>query len=149
MPDMTAPATMGHLERLIQFVVRHAEAAHFPMQRIREIELAVEEILVNIFSYAYPDTTGDVKLTCRIEGGLRLVLEISDTGIPFNMLNVPGPDLTADINERQIGGLGVFFVKKMADGAHYRRNGDRNLLALVFGRHPRGAVKQEQTNGVQ
>ncbi len=149
MPEITSPARMAHLERLIQFVARHAETAHFPTQRIREIELAVEEILVNIFSYAYPDTTGDVSLTCRVEDDLRLVLEISDTGTPFNILNVPAPNVAAGIYERQVGGLGVFFAKKMADEAHYRRDGDRNILMLIFGRHRHGAEGQEHAGGVQ
>jgi len=149
MPETTAPARMAHLKRLIQFVSGHAERAHFPVHRIREIELALEEILVNIFSYAYPDATGDVTVTCRVEDGPRLILEIFDTGIPFNILDVPDPNLTAGIHERQIGGLGVYFIKMMADEAWYRREGDRNVLGLIFGRHRKGAVKKERVGGVQ
>jgi len=149
MPKTTAPARMAFLEHLIQFVSQYAQLADFPVQRIKEIELAVEEVLVNIFNYAYPDDRGDVTLTCRVEAGPRLVVEISDTGIPFNILNVPTPDLTADIDERQVGGLGAFFVKKMADEARYRRIGDRNLLALAFVNQPRGATGQEQAGRVQ
>lgn len=138
MPKITSPARMDHLERLIQFVAGHAETAGFAIHRIKEIELAAEEVLVNIFNYAYPGMEGDVSMMCRTKDG-RLILEFSDTGVPFNILNVPDPDVTADISDRNVGGLGVFFVKKMADEAWYRREGDRNVLMLIFDkRHQKG-----------
>ncbi|MFO7601475.1 MAG: ATP-binding protein, partial [Candidatus Desulfacyla sp.] len=65
MSEITSPARMEHLERLIRFVAGHAERAGFPIHRIKEIELAAEEILVNIFNYAYPGVEGDVSITCR------------------------------------------------------------------------------------
>jgi serine/threonine-protein kinase RsbW len=147
MPEITSSAGMEHLNRLIQFVSGHAETAHFPSQRIREIELAVEEALVNIFSYAYPDSTGDVSVTCRVGPGPSLTVEISDNGVPFNILDVPAPDLTADISDRQVGGLGAFFVKEMADNARYRRDRGRNILVLTFDKH-RGHEKDKGAFGV-
>jgi len=57
---------------------------------------------------------------------------ISDQGAPFNILEVPDPDVTGDISDREIGGLGVFFVKEMVDEARYRRKGNRNILTLIF-----------------
>ncbi len=149
MPEITSSATMAHLNRLIEFVSSHAETAQFPIQRIREIELAVEEALVNIFSYAYPDTTGTVSIACRIEEGQRLILEISDNGIPFNALDVPDPDLTTAISDRQVGGLGVFFVKEMADNAQYRLEKGRNVLMLAFDKHRTGAERREHACGAQ
>jgi serine/threonine-protein kinase RsbW len=149
MPEITSLARMEHLERLIEFVVRHAETAGFPIQRIREIELAVEEVLVNVFSYAYPGMQGDVSIECRVEDGPRLILEISDNGVPFNILEVPDPDVTADISHRKVGGLGAFFVKEMADTAIYRREGDRNILMLIFDKHRRRAEGQAYAGDVQ
>ena len=148
MPEITSSARMEHLERLIAFVAGHAETAGFPIKQINEIELAAEEVLVNIFSYAYPDTKGDVLIKCRVEDDLRLVLEISDNGVPFNILEVPGPDVTADISHRRVGGLGAFFVKEMADTASYRRKGDRNILMLIFHKHRRGVERQEHAGDV-
>jgi anti-sigma regulatory factor (Ser/Thr protein kinase) len=139
---------MEHLERLIQFVAGHAETAGFAIHRIKEIEVASEEVLVNIFNYAYPGMEGDVSITCRAEDG-RLILEFSDTGVPFNILNVPDPDVTADIFDRKVGGLGVFFVKEMADEALYRREGDRNVLMLIFSKHRQGAEGRGRTGNVE
>ena len=132
MPEIKSAAKIEHLERLIAFVAGHAKMAGFTVNRINEIELAAEEVLVNIFQYAYPGTDGDVGIECRIEDDVRLVLVISDNGTPFNILEVPDPDVTADISDREIGGLGVFFVKEMVDEARYRRKGNSNILTLVF-----------------
>jgi len=132
MPEIKSAAKIEHLERLIDFVAGHAEMAGFTVNRINEIELAAEEVLVNIFQYAYPGTDGDVGIECWIEDDVRLVLVISDNGTPFNILEVPDPDVTADISDREIGGLGVFFVKEMVDEARYLRQGNSNILTLVF-----------------
>jgi serine/threonine-protein kinase RsbW len=132
MPEIKSTAKIEHLERLIAFVTDYAEMAGFTVNRINEIALAAEEALVNIFKYAYPGTDGDVLLDCRSEDDAGLILEISDNGAPFNILEVPDPDVTADISDREIGGLGVFFIKKMADEARYRRKGSYNILTLIF-----------------
>jgi len=135
MPEIRLAAKIEHLERLINFVAGHAEMVGFTVNRINEIELAAEEVLVNIFQYAYPGTDGDVGIECRIEDDVRLVLVISDKGEPFNILEVPDPDVAADISDREIGGLGVFFVKEMVDEARYRRKGNSNILTLVFNKN--------------
>jgi len=132
MPEIKSEAKIEHLERLIDFLAGHAEMAGFTVNRINEIELAAEEVLVNIFQYAYPGTDGEVGIECRIEDDVRLILVISDNGTPFNILEIPDPDVTADISDREIGGLGVFFVKEMVDEARYRRKGNSNILTLVF-----------------
>jgi serine/threonine-protein kinase RsbW len=149
MPEITSLTRMDQLERLIRFVAGHAETAGFPIDRIKEIELAAEEVLVNIFSYAYPEMEGRVSITCMAEDDARLVLVFSDNGVPFNMLALPDPDLTEDISHRHIGGLGVFFVKTMADTAQYRREGDRNILKLIFDRHPRGTEEEDPPDVVK
>jgi len=132
MPEIKSAAKIEHLEQLIDFVAGHAEMVGFPVNRINEIELATEEVLVNIFQYAYPGIDGDVVIDCRTEDEVRLILVISDQGAPFNILKVPDPDVTRDISDREIGGLGVFFVKEMVDEARYRRKGNSNILTLIF-----------------
>jgi serine/threonine-protein kinase RsbW len=132
MSEIKSTAKIEHLERLIAFVTDYAEMAGFTVNRINEIALAAEEALVNIFKYAYPGTDGDVLLDCRSEDDAGLILEISDNGAPFNILEVPDPDVTADISDREIGGLGVFFIKKMVNETRYQRKGNSNILTLVF-----------------
>ncbi len=132
MPEIKSAAKIEHLKRLIEFVAGHAEMAGFTVNRINKIKLVAEEVLVNIFQYAYPGTDGDVVLDCRSEDDVGLILEISDNGIPFNILEFPDPDVTTDFSEREIGGLGVLFVKEMVDEARYRRKGNSNILTLIF-----------------
>lgn len=100
-------------------------------KRINEIEIATEEALVNIFHYAYQEQEGDVEISCKTEHGRAFIIEITDTGMPFNPLSVSEPDTTLDVAERQIGGVGVFLIKKLMDDVIYRRDGNKNILELV------------------
>ena len=117
----------------MQFVVTSARDAGFPARRIMEIELAVEEALVNIINYAYPDQdNGDVELKCGLEDQERFIIEIRDSGVPFDVGSQSDPDLDANIAERKIGGLGIFLVRKMADEMQYKREGEENVLTLLI-----------------
>ena len=137
---MTMPATIilpGILESLydfMAFVTSHAREQGFTAKRISEIELAMEEVLVNIIKYAYNDCDlkGSIEITCKLADAQSLFIEIADYGIPFDIFSTPEPDLCADIDERQIGGLGIFFVKQLMDDVRYRREDDRNKLTLVI-----------------
>ena len=130
---MRQSAKLESLEGFMQFVNTSARDAGFPDKRVQEIELAVEEALVNIFNYAYPDRdNGDVEVTCGLDGQGRLIIEIRDSGIPFDAGTQSGPELNATIAERKIGGLGIFLIRKMADEMRYRREGEENVLTLFI-----------------
>ena len=129
--SLRLPAKLENLKRFKESVAGCARAQGFDQKRIYEIELAVEETLVNIFNYAYPETPGDIEINCKLENG-RFIIEIIDSGIPFDMTSLTDPDLTADVEERKIGGLGIFLVKKMVDEVRYRREKDRNILNLII-----------------
>jgi serine/threonine-protein kinase RsbW len=124
------PARLDSLHRIIHMVSVCAEGQHFSKQRISEIEIAVEEALVNIFEYSYSDKNGNVEIACKLDDG-NFVIEIIDSGIPFNILTAKEPDITSGISERSIGGLGIFLIRKLIDDVLYRREGDRNILTLV------------------
>lgn len=128
--EVRFPATLASLHALTAFVRSHAEAAGFGPVRLQEIDLALEEVLVNIFHYAYPDEGGEVSVACTAESDGHLRIEIADEGVPFNPLTRETPDLDADIAERGIGGLGIFFVKRLIGDLDYRREGQRNVLIL-------------------
>ncbi len=128
---MRAPATLESLHALLEFVTSCAERRGFGQARIRQIELVMEELLVNIFNYAYPDRPGDVEVACRTDNTGGLMVEIADEGIPFNILTREDPDREAGIEERNIGGLGIFFVKRFIRDIRYRRKGGRNILTLM------------------
>jgi anti-sigma regulatory factor (Ser/Thr protein kinase) len=127
------PAKMENLEELLDFVDKEAVHAGFSARRVSEIRLAAEEVLVNIFCYAYPETDGDVSISCFVKEDF-FVLEILDSGTPFNIVAAPGPDASSCLSERYVGGLGIHFVKEMTTKAQYVRENGQNRLTLVFGK---------------
>lgn len=127
--SLRLPARLENLQRFLTSVSDCAKTEGLDQKRLREIELALEEILVNIFNYAYPGTPGDVEVNCKAQTG-QFIIEVMDAGIPFDATSLPVPDLTADLEERKVGGLGIFLVKKMVDEVNYRREEGRNILTL-------------------
>ncbi len=124
------PATLENLAAFIEPVKSCAEKQGFSQKKILQIELATEEILVNIVNYAYQDHPGYVQIRCSVDDDKRFGIEFEDTGIPFDVLSLDTPDVTAGISERQFGGLGVFFVRKLMDDVRYYRKGDKNILKI-------------------
>ena len=130
--EIKAPATLESLRLFMQFVSEFAVGQQFPQARIREIELATEEAIMNILTHAYPgDCKGEIEVQCESLGDSGLTIRIVDTGIPFNPLSFTDPDLTTPIMERNPGGLGVFLIRKMMDEIRYHRSGDRNVHTFV------------------
>lgn len=130
--EISLPASIEHLTHFQTFVVQYAKDMGFPEEKIRKIELALEEALVNIFKYSYPKNKDKVVVQCAIENNNQLIVTIIDTGIPFNILTKGEPDLVSNVMERKIGGLGIFFIKEMTDNIAYFREKDKNILKLTF-----------------
>lgn len=126
------PARLESLEKLVHFVTDFATKQGFAQKSIQEIRLATEEVLVNIINHAYPDKQGDVELSCKLQKDHCLVVEIVDAGVPFDIRSKADPDLSADISERKLGGLGIFIIRKMVHELVYRREKEKNILTLTF-----------------
>jgi serine/threonine-protein kinase RsbW len=124
-------ARVENLAVFIEFVEGCADRCGLDSKRKFGLLVALEEAFVNVCHYAYPDGEGDAELVCGCDGE-DFVVEIADNGIPFDVLSLPDPDTTADIMDRDIGGLGVYFIRKMTDEVSYRREGGRNILRLVL-----------------
>lgn len=129
--SLTVKAHTDSIARCAEFVVACATAAQFPPARVREMELVVEEVLVNICRHAYRDAPGEVEIRCVRADSEHLFVEFIDRGKPFNILASPIPDLTVDVNERQVGGLGIPLIRAMMDKVSYWREGDRNILRVT------------------
>ena len=133
-PQRTEALTIDAVAHCTEFASAQARQAGFAAARVDEIELVVEEVVANICHYSYGDRLGNVELACRPIDGQRLELEFVDGGQPFDMLAMPEPDLAVDIDRRGLGGVGVPMMRALVDRASYRRDGERNVLCLVF--HP-------------
>ena len=121
---------LDSLTRGLAWVVQCATAAGFAPQRVMEIELAVEEALANICLYAYPDSSGEVEVRCTQDETRHFLIELIDSGVPFDMLARPAPDFTVDVAQRPVGGLGIPLIRALMDNAAYHREGARNILRL-------------------
>ena len=95
-----------------------------------QIDIAVEEIFTNIARYAYAPGEGSAVIGVLAEPG-RAEITFSDTGMPYNPLLREDPDVTLAAEEREIGGLGIFMVKKTMDEMRYEYSTGQNLLTLV------------------
>ena len=126
-------ASVENLNRVTDFVEECADRFGLDAKKKFGALIAVEEAFVNICSYAYPDGEGEAEVCCGAEGDV-FVLEIADSGSPFDVLAIPDPDTTLDIMKREIGGLGVHFIRKLTDEVSYRREDGRNILRMVFQR---------------
>ncbi len=130
MPTLEIKATVENLDTVIAFIDEQLEAADCPMKTQMQIELAVEEIFVNIAHYAYAPETGMAVISVDISGG-RAVITFEDSGIPYDPLAKPDPDTTLAAEDRGVGGLGIFMVKKSMDDVIYEYREGKNILTLV------------------
>ncbi|OPY77309.1 MAG: Serine/threonine-protein kinase BtrW [Syntrophorhabdus sp. PtaU1.Bin153] len=129
------PAKLEYLSAFIEAVTKAAIHGGVDRKRLFYIELAMEEVLTNIMYYAYEGTEGDIGVVCRSDSRQWFTIEITDRGKAFDMTAVPSPNLTGTLSERKIGGLGIHFVKTLANEVLYRREGDRNILELKISLH--------------
>ncbi|MFA4849044.1 MAG: ATP-binding protein [Methanoregula sp.] len=102
----------------------------FSDEEILDIQLAVEEAITNVILHGYDQVKGKIVITCRVTHGLAEV-QIEDTAQPFNPLSIPEPDITEDIEDRKIGGLGVFLIRQVMDDIIYRYEAGKNILVMV------------------
>jgi anti-sigma regulatory factor (Ser/Thr protein kinase) len=130
--ELTIEAAAENLNEVQTFLEERLSKTACPMKSRMQIGLAAEEVFINIASYAYaPDTgTATVRMACT-EDHSAVTLTFIDSGIPFNPLEKEDPDLSLPVEEREIGGLGIFMAKKTMDEAHYARVDGQNILTLT------------------
>ncbi|MBR2716283.1 MAG: SpoIIE family protein phosphatase, partial [Oscillospiraceae bacterium] len=129
--ELTVPAEEANLRPVLAMLGRLLEEARCEARAKKQIEMAVEEIFVNVASYAYPGTTGDATVLAEVSGSAKTAaITVLDAGTPFDPTAKPDPDLEMEIGDRQFGGFGIFMVKEAMDAVEYRREDGRNRLTL-------------------
>jgi serine/threonine-protein kinase RsbW len=131
------PAKPASLREILSFVKLAAQSRSFVNRRILEIELAVEEAVTNVCTYAYNEDQNlkYIEITCSWDEEREwLVIEIGDSGQEFDPQNLETPDLSSDLGDRKIGGLGIFLIRKLCDDIQYIRTDGENHLRLFFKR---------------
>ena len=131
MKELRIEASLDNLDDVLRFVDQELEGADCPMKFMMQIDLAVEEIFVNIASYAYAPGKGDAVIRLEIAGNPRCAeICFMDSGVPYDPLKKKDPDVTLSAAEREIGGLGIFMAKKSVDDVSYEYREGKNILTL-------------------
>ena len=130
--ELNIEAKKENLADVLSFVDGELEALDCPMKTQMQIDLAVEEIFINIASYAYAPDTGSALIRLEICEDPRAVrISFIDSGVPYNPLAKPDPNVNLSLEERQIGGLGIFMVKKSMDDMEYEYTDGQNILHIT------------------
>ena len=129
--DLTVDASVENLEQVLGFVDSHLEAAGCPAKTSVQIDLAVEEIFVNIAHYAYAPSKGTATISIAAsEAAGEAVISFTDSGKEYNPLAKEDPDIHLSSDARPIGGLGVYLVKETMDSVSYSREDGSNILTI-------------------
>lgn len=131
MSIMKIAAADENLEKVIGFVEEALEQHECSMKTIMQVDLCVEEIFVNIAHYAYYPNVGDATVEVSVDGEpLQVSITFMDQGAPYDPLAKEDPDITLPAEERRIGGLGIFLVKKNMDDVKYEYKDGSNILTI-------------------
>ena len=132
MKELDIEAVKDNLSNVLEFIDSQLEKTDCSAKIQMQIDLAAEEIFVNIAEYAYDPETGPA--TVRVEvrpDGSAVIITFIDHGIPYDPLAKDDPDITLSAAEREIGGLGIFLVKKNMDDINYEYVNGSNILTII------------------
>lgn len=142
------PAEPEQLEPVQRFVEEQIERYDCSARVRFQLDVAVEEIFINIAKYAYrPGQAGQAAVRCCVGGDpLQVTIQFQDQGVPFNPLAKEDADITLTAQERQIGGLGILMVKKSMDAVRYSYEDGKNILTIQknIGAAPAGTAGEDK-----
>ena len=129
MATLTVPAQTEQVDILQDLLHQQLDETGCSMAIALQLELVVEEAFVNIATHAYTQPGGTASFTCEVDRTARqIMLRFKDQGIPFDPLQSPDPDTTLKADERKIGGLGIYLIKKTMDKCEYVYEQGSNIL---------------------
>ncbi len=131
MKELTVKASLANIPVVTEFIDGLLEALDCPMKAQMQIDVAIDELFSNIARYAYPGSQGEATVGFVFDEAERVCsIVFTDSGLPFNPLEQQEPDVSLPADERQIGGLGIFLVRKTMNSIEYRRENGRNILTI-------------------
>lgn len=130
--EIEIKALTENLQELISFVDGNLEDMGVSMKAQMQIDIAVEELFVNIAHYAYAPDVGEAVISvAKDKEKNQISITFADSGKPYNPLEKLDPDVTLSAEERSIGGLGIFMVKKSMDDMRYEYKDGQNILTIT------------------
>lgn len=131
MKELTIAATVENIDTVTDFVSEQLEALDCPLKARMQINIAIDELFGNIAHYAYHPDVGEATVRVEVvQTPLSVVITFIDGGAAYDPLTAADPDVTLSAQEREIGGLGIFMVKKTMDEIAYRYEGGKNILSI-------------------
>ena len=131
MKELNVDAVVANIPAVTEFVDRQLEELDCPMKAQMQIDVAIDEIFANIASYAYNPDVGPATVRVEVsEDPLAVIITFIDNGVAFDPLKSEDPDTTLKLEERKIGGLGIFMVKKTMDSISYEYKDGQNILTI-------------------
>ena len=131
MKELTIEAAIENIEKVTDFINTELEALGCSFKAEMQIDVAIDELFGNIARYAYNPETGKATVKLEVEENpLSVIITFIDNGRPFNPLEKSDPDITLSAEEREIGGLGIFLVKKTMDLIEYDYRDGQNILKI-------------------
>ena len=132
MKELEITATVANLPKVIKFVEEQIKSFGCSLGVRAQIDVAVEEVFVNIAHYAYyPDTGPAVIRVETVKEPLQVILTFLDHGVPFDPLKKNDPDIEQPLDDRDPGGLGIFMVRKIMDDVSYEYRNGQNILTFT------------------
>ena len=132
MKELVVKSLTDNLESVLGFVDSELEDCGCSPKTMIQIDIAVEELFVNIAHYAYGSDTGPATIRVELSEDPRAVtITFIDCGMPYDPLAKPDPDTTLSVEEREIGGLGIHLVRQIMSEVLYERKEDKNVLTLI------------------
>lgn len=131
MKELTIAATVENIGTVTDFVNEQLEALGCSMKAQMQIDIAIDELFGNIAHYAYNPDVGSATVQVEVvEEPLAVVITFIDGGVPYDPLATADPDITLSAEERQLGGLGIYMVKKSMDEITYEYKDGKNILSI-------------------
>ncbi|RKI38091.1 ATP-binding protein [bacterium D16-51] len=132
MKELTIAATVENIQTVTDFVNEQLEAIGCPMKAQTQIDIAIDELFGNIVHYAYHPEIGAATVRVEVEEEpLAVRISFIDNGISYDPLARDDPDVTLSAEEREIGGLGIYMVKKIMDNISYEYKDGQNILRIL------------------
>ena len=131
MKELTLAATVENIETVTEFVNAQLEMLDCPIKAQMQIDIAIDELFGNIAHYAYTPEVGNATVRVEVsEEPLAVIITFIDNGVPYDPLAKDDPDITLSAEEREIGGLGIYMVKKSMDEITYEYKDGQNILTI-------------------
>lgn len=131
MKELTVDATIENVAAVTAFVDEQLDQLDCPIKTQYQVDVAIDELFGNIAHYAYNPKIGAATVRVEVtENPLAVVITFIDNGVPYDPLAKEDPDITLSVEERGIGGLGIYMVKKSMDDVSYEYRDGKNILRI-------------------